>query len=186
METKTSSADRRNTGKKEKHEALARLPLTGGGLSGREWKAQLVLTTRVYPSSDGWIQQGCMLCHKARINSNIMDVQLTNMQQLFDAVMSIWTKAHTSVSNTIPWKMKPVLKAKDGAIQDKQQVSNKVVSEHILLQEIITLVYNGLIEKSQRKWPVWTVHPWETLTRTFTLELQNGVMAKWRIQDPFS
>ncbi len=48
----------------------------------------------------------------------IMDVQPTNLQQLRDAIMSIWTKI-SEVSNTLymPRRMKTVLKAKGGPTQ---------------------------------------------------------------------
>ncbi len=48
----------------------------------------------------------------------IMDVQLTNLQQLRDAIMSIWTKISEECFQyfveSMPWIIKAVLKAKGG------------------------------------------------------------------------
>ncbi len=48
----------------------------------------------------------------------IMDVQLTNLQQLRDAIMSIWTKISEErfqhIVESMPRRIKPVLKAKGG------------------------------------------------------------------------
>lgn len=54
-----------------------------------------------------------------------MDVQLTNLQQLHDAVMSIWTK------------IKAVLNSKEGPTWDYQGVLNKVADECIYLAIIM-------------------------------------------------
>ncbi len=49
---------------------------------------------------------------------HIMDVQPTNLQQLRDAIMSIWTKISEEcfqpLIESIPWIIKAVLKAKGG------------------------------------------------------------------------
>ncbi len=51
----------------------------------------------------------------------IMDVQLTNLQQLRDAIMSIWTKISEEyfqhLVESMPWRIKAVLKAKGGPTQ---------------------------------------------------------------------
>ncbi len=51
----------------------------------------------------------------------IMDVQPTNLQQLCDAIMSIWTKISEEcfqhLVESMPWKIKAVLKAKGGPTQ---------------------------------------------------------------------
>ncbi len=48
----------------------------------------------------------------------IMDVQPTNLQQLRDAIMSIWTKISEEcfqhLVESMPWRIKVVLKAKGG------------------------------------------------------------------------
>ncbi len=49
---------------------------------------------------------------------HIMDVQPTNLQQLCDAIMSIWTKISEEcfqhLVESMPWRIKAVLKAKGG------------------------------------------------------------------------
>ncbi len=49
----------------------------------------------------------------------IMDVQLTNLQKLCDAIMSIWTKISEEcfqhLVESMPWRIKAVLKAKMGS-----------------------------------------------------------------------
>ncbi len=49
---------------------------------------------------------------------HIMDVQPTNLQQLRDAIMSIWTKISEEcfqhLVESMPWRIKAVLKAKEG------------------------------------------------------------------------
>ncbi len=54
---------------------------------------------------------------------HIMDVQSTNLQQLHDAVMSIWTKISKEcfqhLVESMPWRMKAVLEAKTPSIYFK-------------------------------------------------------------------
>ncbi len=61
----------------------------------------------------------------------IMNVQLTNLQQLRDAILSIWTKISEEcfqhLVESIPRRIKAVLKAKGGSTL--QGVPNKVASE---------------------------------------------------------
>ncbi len=65
----------------------------------------------------------------------IMDVQPTNLQQLCDAIMSIWTKFSEEcfqyLVESMPRIIKAVLKAKEGPTQYLQGVPNKVASECI-------------------------------------------------------
>ncbi len=60
----------------------------------------------------------------------IMDVKLTNLQQLRDAIMSIWTKISEEclqhLVESMPQRIKSVLKAKGGPTLYKQGVPNKV------------------------------------------------------------
>ncbi len=75
--------------------------------------------TTVYPSSDGYFQQDNAPCHKNQIISIcIMDVQLTNLQQLCDAIMSTWTKISEEcfqhLDESMPRIIKAVLKTKGG------------------------------------------------------------------------
>ncbi len=71
----------------------------------------------------------------------IMDVQPTNLQQLRDAIMSIWTKISEEcfqhLVESMPRRFKTVLKAKGGPTQYKQGLSNKVASECILYMNIL-------------------------------------------------
>ncbi len=64
-----------------------------------------------------------------------MDVQPTNLQQLCDAIMSIWTKISEEyfqhLVESMPRRIKEVLKAKGGPTQYWQGVHNKVASECI-------------------------------------------------------
>ncbi len=66
----------------------------------------------------------------------IMDVQLTNLQQLRDVIMSIWTKiseeCFQNIVESMPLRIKAVLKAKGGPTRYMQGVPNKVASECIL------------------------------------------------------
>ncbi len=59
--------------------------------------------------------------------------QPTNLQQLRDAIMSIWTKISEEcfqhLVESMPWKIKAVLRAKGGPTQYLQGVPNKVVGE---------------------------------------------------------
>ncbi len=52
---------------------------------------------------------------------HIMDVQPTNLQQLCDAIMSIWTniseEGFKHLVESMPWRIKAVLKAKVGLTQ---------------------------------------------------------------------
>jgi len=43
-----------------------------------------------------------------------MDVQPTNLQQLRDAIISIWTKKNRMPKSHMPRRIKTVLKAKEG------------------------------------------------------------------------
>ncbi len=59
-----------------------------------------------------------------------MDVQTTNLQQLCDAIMTIWTKISEEcfqhLVESMPWRIKTVLKAKVGQTWYWQVVPNKV------------------------------------------------------------
>ncbi len=61
----------------------------------------------------------------------IMDVQPTNLQQLHDAIMSIWTKiskeCFQNLVESMPRRIKAVLKEK--GVQPGTIVPNKVASE---------------------------------------------------------
>ncbi len=62
-----------------------------------------------------------------------MDVQPTNLQQLRDAIMSIWTRiseeSFQHLVESMPRRIKAVLKAKGGPTRYLQGVPNKVASE---------------------------------------------------------
>ncbi len=62
-----------------------------------------------------------------------MNVQPTNLQQLLDAIMSIWTKISEEcfqyLVESMPRRIKAVLNEKVGPTRYKQGVSNKVASE---------------------------------------------------------
>ncbi len=77
--------------------------------------------------------------------SHIMDVQPTNLQQLCDAIMSIWTKISEEcfqhLVESMPQRIKAVLKAKAGPTGYKQGVPNKVASECIFLCNIKKYLY---------------------------------------------
>ncbi len=64
-----------------------------------------------------------------------MDVKLTNLQQLRDAIMSIWTKISEEcfqhLVESMPWRIKAVPKAKEDPTRYSQGVPNKVASECI-------------------------------------------------------
>ncbi len=66
-----------------------------------------------------------------------MDVQLTNLQQLRDAIMSIWTKIYDEcfqhLVESMPRRINAVLKAKGGPTRYKQGVPNKEASECICI-----------------------------------------------------
>ncbi len=66
----------------------------------------------------------------------IMDVQPTNLQQLRDAIMSKWTKISEKcfqhLDESMPRRIKAVLKVKGGPTRYWQRVPNKVASECIL------------------------------------------------------
>jgi len=65
----------------------------------------------------------------------VMDVQPTNLQQLCDAIMSIWTKISEEcfqhLFESMPRIIKAVLKAKGSPTRFQQGVLNKVASECI-------------------------------------------------------
>ncbi len=78
---------------------------------------------------------------------HIMDVQTTNLQQLRDALMSIWTKISDECYNTLfesmPQRIKAVLKAK-WVQPGTSKVPNKVASECIHIRvftQILTCIY---------------------------------------------
>ncbi len=62
-----------------------------------------------------------------------MDVQPTNLQQLRDAIMTIWTKISEEcfqhLVESMPRRIKAVLKTKWGPTRYLQGVPNKVASE---------------------------------------------------------
>ncbi len=66
---------------------------------------------------------------------HVMDVQPTNLQQLRDAIMSIWTKISVEcfqhLVESMPQWIKAVLKAKAGPTRYLQGVPNKMASECI-------------------------------------------------------
>ncbi len=67
---------------------------------------------------------------------HIMDVQPTNLQQLRDAFMTIWTKISEEcfqhLVESMPRRIKTVLKAKGGPTRYQQGLPNKVASECVL------------------------------------------------------
>lgn len=67
----------------------------------------------------------------------IIDVQPTNLQQLHDAIMSIWTKISEEcfqhLVESMPRRIKAVLKAKGGTNFYWQGVPNKVAGECIYI-----------------------------------------------------
>jgi len=71
-----------------------------------------------------------------------MNVQLTNLQQLRDAILSIWTKISEEcfqhLVESIPRRIKAVLKAKGGSTL--QGVPNKVASECVF--QLIYLLFS--------------------------------------------
>ncbi len=71
------------------------------------------------------------------IRYRIMDEQLTNLQQLRDAIMSIWTKISEEyfqhLVESMPRRIKTVLKAKGGPTRYEQGVPNKVASECVYI-----------------------------------------------------
>ncbi len=66
-----------------------------------------------------------------------MDVQPTNLQQLRDAIMLIWTKISEEcfqhLVKSMPQRINAVLKAKGGPTPYKQGVPNKVASECVYI-----------------------------------------------------
>ncbi len=66
---------------------------------------------------------------------HIMDVQPTNLQQLRDAIMSIWTKISEEcfqhIVESMPRRIWAVMRTKGGPTRYKQGVPNKVDSECI-------------------------------------------------------
>ncbi len=117
--------------------------------------------TTVYPSSDGYFQQDNAQCHKAQIISDwflehgneqtllkwppqspdlnpiehLWDVMEREYQQLRDAIMSIWTniseECFQHIVESMPRRIKAVLKAKGGPTRYEQGVPSKVASECI-------------------------------------------------------
>ncbi len=77
-----------------------------------------------------------------------MDVQPTNLQQLCDAIMSIWTKISEEyfqhLVESMPRITKAVLKAKRGLTRYKQGVPNKVASECTLSNQLEDRHYEQL------------------------------------------
>ncbi len=76
---------------------------------------------------------------------HIMDVQPTNLQQLRDTIMSIWTTiSEECIQNLIesmPRRIKTVLKTKGDPTRDLQSVPNKVASECTVLCTVYTILY---------------------------------------------
>ncbi len=74
----------------------------------------------------------------------IMDVQSTNLQQLCDAIMSIWTKISEeffqNLVESMPQRNKAVLKAKGGLTRYYQGVPNKVASECMCIYIYIYII----------------------------------------------
>ncbi len=75
--------------------------------------------TTVYPSSDDYFQQDNKhLWDVVEREIRIMDVQPTNLQQLRDAIMSIWTKISEEcfqhLVESMPRRIKSVLNSKGG------------------------------------------------------------------------
>ncbi len=68
---------------------------------------------------------------------HIMDVQTTNLQQLCDAIMTIWTKISEEcfqhLVESMPRRIKAVQKANGGPTRYLQGVSNIVASECIIV-----------------------------------------------------
>ncbi len=68
---------------------------------------------------------------------HIMDVQPTNLQQLCDAIVSIWTKISEEcfqhLVESMPRRIKAVLKTKVGPTRYQQGVPNKVASECVYI-----------------------------------------------------
>ncbi len=75
---------------------------------------------------------------------HIMDVQPTNLQQLCDAIMSIWTKISEEcfqhLVESMPRRIKAVLKANGGPTRYLQGVPTIVASECII-------VYRAFVKK---------------------------------------
>ncbi len=75
----------------------------------------------------------------------ILDVQLTNLQQLRDAIMTIWTKISEEclqhLVESMPQIIKAVLKAKGGPTMYLQGLPNKVASEYIYTVYIYIYIY---------------------------------------------
>ncbi len=73
------------------------------------------------------------LCDVVEREIHIMDVQPTNLQQLRDTIMSIWTKISEEcfqhLVESMPRRIKAVLKAKGGPTRYLQSVPNKVARE---------------------------------------------------------
>ncbi len=75
--------------------------------------------TTVYPSSDDYFQQdNNHLWDVVEREIRIMDVQPPNLQQLRDAIMSIWTKISEEcfqhLVKSMPRRIKAVLNSKGG------------------------------------------------------------------------
>ncbi len=80
---------------------------------------------------------------------HIINVQPTNLQQLRDAIMSIWTKISEEyfqhLVESMQQRNKAVLKAKGGPTRYKQGVPNKVDSECMCLYIYIYSIYYTVI-----------------------------------------
>ncbi len=77
-----------------------------------------------------------------------MDEQPTNLQQLRDTIVSIWTKISEEcfqhLVESMPRIIKAVLKVKAGPTWYKQGVPNKVASECIFLCNINKYLYKRI------------------------------------------
>ncbi len=93
----------------------------------------------------------------------ILDVQLTNLQQLRDAIMTIWTKISEEclqhLVESMPQIIKAVLKAKGGPTMYLQGLPNKVASEYIYIYIYITYIYMLYIFI----WMVYAIYALSTL-----------------------
>ncbi len=78
-----------------------------------------------------------------------MDVQPTNLQQLRDAIMPIWTKISEEcfqhLVESVSRRIKTVLKAKGGPTRYQQGVPNKVASECVLFVLCFEIRDSGML-----------------------------------------
>ncbi len=106
-----------------------------------------------------------------------MDVQPTNLQQLCDAIMSIWTKISEEyfqhLVESMPQKLKAVLKAKGGSNLVWQGVHNKVASECIS-SYIWKRLLSFFLYKNLSMITPWTVKTCERQV-SFSLTVSNSI-----------